>query len=42
MNWLVRKLGKVVSPDEVRDILERLSFGVSTAASGVFLSLIHI
>jgi phenylalanyl-tRNA synthetase beta chain len=36
MDWLVRKLGKDVSPDEVRDILERLSFGVSTAAPGVF------
>jgi phenylalanyl-tRNA synthetase beta chain len=36
MDWLVRKLGKDVSPDEVRDILERLAFGVSNAATGVF------
>ena len=36
MDWLVRKLGKDVSPDEVRDILERLAFGVSTHAPGVF------
>jgi len=36
MDWLVRKLGKNVGPDEVRDILERLAFGVETAAPGVF------
>jgi phenylalanyl-tRNA synthetase beta chain len=36
MDWLVRKLGKDVSPDEVRDILQRLSFGVSTHTPGVF------
>jgi phenylalanyl-tRNA synthetase beta chain len=38
MDWLVRKLGKNVSPEEVRDILERLAFGVSDAADapGVF------
>jgi phenylalanyl-tRNA synthetase beta chain len=36
MDWLVRKLGKAVGPDEVRDILERLAFGVSAAAPGVF------
>jgi phenylalanyl-tRNA synthetase beta chain len=36
MDWLVRKLGKNVSPDEVRDILERLAFGISTHAPGVF------
>ena len=36
MAWLVRKLGKNVSPEVVRDILERLAFGVSTAAPGVF------
>jgi phenylalanyl-tRNA synthetase beta chain len=36
MDWLVRKLGKDVSPDEVRDILERLAFGVSAHAPGVF------
>ena len=35
MEWLVRKLGKEVSPDEVRDILERLAFGVSWHAPGV-------
>lgn len=35
MEWLMRKLGKSVSPGEVRDILERLAFGVSTAAPGV-------
>ena len=36
MDWLVRKLGKQVSPDEVCDILERLAFGVSTVVPGVF------
>ncbi|MGO4885366.1 MAG: phenylalanine--tRNA ligase subunit beta [Bryobacteraceae bacterium] len=36
MDWLVRKLGKNVGPDEVRDILQRLAFGVSQAAPGVF------
>jgi phenylalanyl-tRNA synthetase beta chain len=36
MAWLVRKLGKNVSPEVVRDILERLAFGVSTHAPGVF------
>jgi phenylalanyl-tRNA synthetase beta chain len=36
MDWLVRKLGKNVGPDEVCDILERLAFGVSHAALGVF------
>ena len=36
MDWLVRKLGKNVGPDEVRDILERLAFGVAEAAPGVF------
>jgi phenylalanyl-tRNA synthetase beta chain len=34
MDWLVRKLGKDVGPDEVRDILQRLEFGVSQAAAG--------
>jgi len=33
MDWLVRKLGKNVSPDDVRDILERLAFGVSQTAN---------
>jgi phenylalanyl-tRNA synthetase beta chain len=32
----LRKLGKNVSPDEVRDILERLAFGVSEHAPAVF------
>ncbi|HUE22533.1 MAG TPA: phenylalanine--tRNA ligase subunit beta [Bryobacteraceae bacterium] len=36
MAWLVRKLGKEVSPDEVRDILERLAFGVSQHTPGTF------
>jgi phenylalanyl-tRNA synthetase beta chain len=36
LDWLVRKLGKNVSPDEVRDILERLAFGVTAEAPGVF------
>ena len=36
MDWLVRKLGKSVGPEDVRDILERLAFGVSTHAHGIF------
>jgi len=36
LDWLARKLGKTVAAEEVRDILERLAFGVSEAASGVF------
>ncbi len=36
MDWLIRKLGREVSPEEVRDILERLHFGVSESAPGVF------
>jgi phenylalanyl-tRNA synthetase beta chain len=36
MDWLARKLGKDVGPGEVRDILERLSFGVSVQSPGVF------
>jgi phenylalanyl-tRNA synthetase beta chain len=36
MDWLARKLGKDVAPEEVRDILERLAFGVSTHGPGVF------
>jgi phenylalanyl-tRNA synthetase beta chain len=35
MDWLVRKLGKNVNPETVRDILQRLSFGVSEYAPGV-------
>jgi len=37
MDWLVRKLGKDVPADEVRDILERLEFGVSESAPRVFV-----
>ncbi len=36
MEWLIRKLGKEVSASEVRDILERLAFGVTEDAPGVF------
>jgi phenylalanyl-tRNA synthetase beta chain len=36
LDWLARKLGKNIGPDEVRDILERLAFGVTGAAPGVF------
>jgi phenylalanyl-tRNA synthetase beta chain len=36
MDWLARKLGKDVDPAEVRDILQRLAFGVSEQARGVF------
>jgi phenylalanyl-tRNA synthetase beta chain len=36
MDWLVRKLGKDVAPEEVRDILERLSFGITVHAPGIF------
>jgi phenylalanyl-tRNA synthetase beta chain len=36
MDWLVRKLGKDVSANEVRDILERLEFAVAAHAPGVF------
>ncbi|HVN06742.1 MAG TPA: phenylalanine--tRNA ligase subunit beta [Bryobacteraceae bacterium] len=36
LDWLVRKLGKSVSALEVRDILERLAFGVAEHAPGVF------
>lgn len=36
MDWLVRKLGREVAPAEVRDILERLYFGVREVASGTF------
>jgi phenylalanyl-tRNA synthetase beta chain len=36
MDWLGRKLGKDVDPAEVRDILQRLAFGVSEQARGVF------
>jgi len=36
MDWLDRKLGKAVGPEEVREILERLSFDVSQCAPRVF------
>ena len=35
MDWLALKLGRAVPEDEVRDILERLAFGVRSAAPGV-------
>ena len=36
MDWLIRKLGRDVSAAEVRDILERLSFGVAESEPRVF------
>jgi phenylalanyl-tRNA synthetase beta chain len=36
LEWLARKLGRGISPAEVRDILERLGFGVTEAAPAVF------
>jgi phenylalanyl-tRNA synthetase beta chain len=36
MGWLVRKIGKNVRPHEVRDILERLAFGVSEHTAHTF------
>jgi phenylalanyl-tRNA synthetase beta chain len=36
MSWLVRKLGKSVRSNEVRDILERLAFGVSEHGAHTF------
>jgi phenylalanyl-tRNA synthetase beta chain len=42
MDWLVRKLGKEVGPDEVRDILERLSFGVAEAAGSAALGVFSV
>ena len=35
MDWLALKLGRAVPEDEVRDILERLAFGVRSATPGV-------
>ena len=35
MDWLVRKLGREVDQSDVRDILERLSFGVEEVRPGV-------
>lgn len=36
MDWLTRKLGRAIDAAEVRDILERLSFGVSEPEPQVF------
>jgi phenylalanyl-tRNA synthetase beta chain len=36
MDWLERKLGRPIEPETVRDILERLSFGVSEPEPSVF------
>ncbi len=36
LDWLARKLGRQVAPETVRDILERLAFGVTEASPGVF------
>lgn len=36
LDWLARKLGKEVSPAEVRDILERLAFGILEPALRIF------
>jgi phenylalanyl-tRNA synthetase beta chain len=36
LDWLTHKLGRAVEPSEVRDILERLSFGVSEPEPRVF------
>src|ERR1051326_7437157 len=36
VDWVIRKLGRDVSPAEVRDILERLAFGVRETAPRVF------
>ncbi len=36
LDWLERKLGRWIDPAEVRGILERLAFGVSEHAPGVF------
>jgi len=37
LDWLARKLGREVSPAQVRDILERLCFRVTEAAPRLFL-----
>ena len=37
VDWLQRKLGRAIDSGEVRDILERLEFGVSEPRRGVFL-----
>ena len=36
LDWLAMKLGRPVEPETVRDILERLAFGVSQSAPKVF------
>ncbi len=36
LDWLERKLGRAIAPAEVRDILERLEFGVSEPHPGLF------
>jgi phenylalanyl-tRNA synthetase beta chain len=36
LDWLERKLGRRIEPAEVRGILQRLAFGVSEGAPGVF------
>jgi len=36
LDWLQRKLGRVIQPAEVRTILERLEFGVEETRTGVF------
>jgi phenylalanyl-tRNA synthetase beta chain len=36
LDWLTCKLGRAIEPGEVRDILERLSFGVSQVEPQVF------
>jgi phenylalanyl-tRNA synthetase beta chain len=36
LDWLARKLGRPVEPGTVRDILERLCFGIDEPAPGVF------
>lgn len=37
MDWLMRKLGREVSEGEVRDILERLQFGVAADGPGTLM-----
>jgi phenylalanyl-tRNA synthetase beta chain len=37
IEWLTRKLGRAIAPNQVRRILESLAFGVSEPEPGVFL-----
>jgi phenylalanyl-tRNA synthetase beta chain len=37
VSWLMHKLGRNITADEVRDILERLAFGVETQGPRMFL-----